>query len=340
MNTSPTAFRNSFLQDLLDLLWRRWTALGVSGTGDREETRVIDPEALLLLTLTVARHDPRLFDGVLDWLLVNGSHLNIQRLQNLVDGVGFESGPLFGAVADLLDREAAGSQKWKNVAARYRAPVVSSLFLQDDGSPWPTSNDPDPVFLEHGFRRPPFRRREQARNFPSSGTPALLLRLRALLGISLRCEILCILGSTEEIHPSGMAKVLGQSPRALQLTLADMARSGAVRVRKRGREKVYSLVPGRLDELLRPDGFTPWENSVPLFRALEILWLGIIDPMNLELGDLTLGSQLRRLAESVEGLLDDAGYGFAIGLEGPLDSSLSHGSLFEDVLNLLRTLES
>ena len=79
MSISLTEFKTTVLNQLLDFLWRQWSALGVAGQGAPEERRVIDPEPLLLLSLTVCRYDARLFDEVLDWLTVNGANLRAQR---------------------------------------------------------------------------------------------------------------------------------------------------------------------------------------------------------------------------------------------------------------------
>ncbi|AMV70929.1 hypothetical protein DBW_0532 [Desulfuromonas sp. DDH964] len=86
--------------------------------------------------------------------------------------------------------------------------------------------------------------RNLSQPFPSEGIPALLLRLCALLGVNLRCEILCLLGSVDEIHPSLIAKLIGQNPRSTQNVLVEMVRSGVVQVRTSSREKIYSLSPG------------------------------------------------------------------------------------------------
>lgn len=337
MSTSLTEFRDSVRARLLDLIWSQWTALGVPGSGARETEKIIDPEALLLLTLTVARFDPRLFDLVLDWLQVNGAYLNIQRLQNLVDKSGFRSGPQLSAIAEMLSQKSPGSQKWKKLAERYSTENPAALFFQKNGTPWPTTAEADPVFLKHGLHRPPVMNRRLSQPFPSVGIPTLLLRLRALLGVTIRCEVLCVLSSIDEIHPSGIAKFFGQTPRGTQKILADMAKSGIVRVRTKSREKFYSLAPGYLDDLLRPTGLVQWENSVPLYRALDILWLGIWDPINDDLDHLTLCSQFSRLAEQMEPLLGDAGFGktirskmahressFLQGFEGDVNDLLVH----------------
>ncbi len=69
---------------LLDFAWAQWSQLGVSGAAPaRRESRAADPEALLLFTLEIGRHDPRLFDEVLDWLVLNESLVSVQRLRNL-----------------------------------------------------------------------------------------------------------------------------------------------------------------------------------------------------------------------------------------------------------------
>jgi len=302
-------FKETVLAQLLTLLWRQWAAIGVSGYSGSEETKVVDPEALLLLTLTVARYDARLVDEVLDWLMVNGNHLNVQRLQSLVKQVDFQAKAELSAVAELLGQQTSVALKWKKLASRYTQVKERPLFHMKDGRPMPSPKDCDEIFQRHGLLRPPVKIRNLSQSFPCAGMATLLLRLRALLGVNLRCEILCLLGSVDEIHPSLIARRTGQNPRSIQNLLAEMVLSGVVQVRTSAREKVYSLVPGILDQLLRPEGFTPWRNSVPLFRALEILWLGLTDPKQQNLDPLMLASEWRRLAKEIKVLFGDAGMG-------------------------------
>jgi hypothetical protein len=49
--------------------------------------------------------------------------------------------------------------------------------------------------------------------------------------------------------------------------------------------------------------------SVPYFRALEILWLGLSDPRQQDLDRLLSSSEWRRLAKKMAPLLGDAGKG-------------------------------
>ncbi|TYO98346.1 hypothetical protein EDC39_107147 [Geothermobacter ehrlichii] len=338
MNTSLNEFKEKVLEQLLALLWRQWSAIGVSGYSGSEELKVVDPEALLLLTLTVARYDARLFDEVLDWLVVNGDFLNVQRLQSLVKQFDFQARAELSAVAELLGQKASVALKWNKLATRYTQDKESPLFYMKDGRLMPAPKDCDKVFQRHGLLRPPVKMRNLSQPFPSEGLPTLLLRLRALLGVNLRCEILCLLGSVDEIHPSLIARRIGQHPRSTQNVLAEMVLSGVVQVRTRAREKIYSLTPGILDRLLRPEGFTPWQNSVPLFRALEILWLGVSDPRRQKLDPLMLASECRRLAKEMKGLFGDAGMGQPL-REGSAFPGEKYFEIFqEDVKKVLERL--
>jgi hypothetical protein len=338
MSISSSEFRAAILDKLLGLLWRQWSAIGVAGYSAAEESKVVDPEALLLLTMAVGRYDARLFDGALDWLFVNGDFLNVQRLQNLAKQSGTLSQAAISAAAEMLGRKSSVALKWKKLASTYVLAEETPLFFMIGGRPMPTPARCDEIFRRHGILRPPVQPRNLARPFPREGMPALLLRLRALFGVSIRCEILCLLGSQDEIHPARIAKLLGHVPRTTQNLLVEMARSGVVQVRTSAREKIYALAPGALDDLLRPAGSTPWVNSVPLFRAMEILWLGLSDPDHENLDDLLLASQWRRLARDIKPLLGDAGLGQPLREDTSFAGEEYYPVFVEDMTRILERL--
>ena len=336
MNKSLTKFKSTVLDHLLGLLWRQWSSLGGPGYSQAEETKVVDPEALLLLTLTVARHDPRLFDEVLDWLDVNGAFLNVQRLQNLMKQYDFQAKAQLSATAEWLGRKSDYAMKWKKLAFAHSLDEPESLFFMKDGKPFPLSSNQEQTFINHGLLRGPIETRGLTQPFPAEGMSSLLLRLRALLGVNIRCEILCLLGSVNEIHPSAIARLIGHSPRTTQNTLSEMARSGVVQVRSHGREKIYALKPGVLDKLMRPNNeMTPWTNSAPLFRAMEILWLGVADPKRKSMDDLLLSSELRRIAKAMKPFLGDAGWGQPLRDESAYKGDKYAEVFFEDVMAFL-----
>src|SRR5450759_709981 len=102
MNQSLRIFKDEFQSLLLNFLWRQWSALGVAGQASGEDVWIIDPEALLLLTCTMGRHEPRLFDEVLDWLGENGRFINIMRLKRILSTEKFAGERTLAAVAACL----------------------------------------------------------------------------------------------------------------------------------------------------------------------------------------------------------------------------------------------
>ncbi len=310
MSTSLSEFKAFVLDQLLDLLWRQWSALGVAGSSASEKRLVIDPEPLLLLSLTVCRYDARLFDEILDWLMVNGSFLNVQRLKNLENQFDFQGKAQLSAVSKFMGKKSNYALKWKRLSATHSLEELEPLFFTKDGWPLPLSDNTAPEFRAHGLLRGQIKLRGYSQPFPSQGMPSLMLRLRALLGVNSRCELFCLLGAMNEIQPSEITRQTGYYSRTVQNALVDMTHSGVVRVRSTNKEKRYWLQPGVLDPLLRPQGEpTPWRNWSPLFRALEMLWLGLIDPKRQGLDSLLLASELRRLSRDMKPLLDEAGWG-------------------------------
>jgi len=339
MSISLGEFKSAVLENLLELIWRQWSALGVSGSSRTQEKSVVDPEALLLLTLTVARYDARLFDEVLEWVDVNGVFLNVHRLKNLLKQYDFQAKPQLGALAERAGRNSSLALKWKNLASKYRAEPPEPLFFLKTGKSFPIPDDPDGVFYKHGLMRGPFNPRGLAQPFPAEGMPSLLLRLRALLGVNIRCEILGVLGAVGEIHPSLLAKRIGHGFRTTQNVLSEMVRSGVIQVRTSSREKLYSLRQGMLADLLHPgEEQTLWAFSAPMFRELEILWLGLTDPNQQDLDEAMLAAEWRRTARDMCPLLGEAEWGQPLRDES-LYKGRKYAEVFEaDIKTFLRRL--
>lgn len=336
MGTSFLEFRGHILDRLLDLLWRHWSALGVPGQTGVEERRVVDPESLLLLSMTIGRYDARLFDEILDWLVVNGAFLNVQRLRNLMKRFDFQCQAQLSAISELLMKKSNDPLKWKRLSSPRSPRNPEPLFFLKSGKPIPVPDDKAPEFRAHGLLRGPIKLRKHAQLFPTKGMPSLLLRLRALLGVNARCELLCLLAATEEINPSDVARQAGYSPRTVQNTLAEMARSGIVQARSGNRDKWYCFQSGVLDPLLKPEGSpTPWVTWAPLFRALEMLWLGIIDPKQENLDPLTQSSELRRIGKEMRPLLGEAGLGRQLEDDSPFRGVEYSAIFIRDIKGIL-----
>ena len=115
-----TDFRAEFRDRLLTILWRQWTALGVAGSQEGWTATVIDPEALLLITCSIARSDPRLFDAVLEWLRLNGQYINVQRIKRMLRDEVFVGEPVLKAVAGATSTSVSQA-KWAKLASGHTA---------------------------------------------------------------------------------------------------------------------------------------------------------------------------------------------------------------------------
>lgn len=309
MQTPLKQFRVQYRETLLSFLWREWTALGVAGADRTPLRHVADPEALLLFTCTLGRHDQRLFDEVMDWLLINGRFINIQRLRNILAKEDFRGGPILSAVADWLATQGA-SNKWKllakvpeteiarthaskkspksanassqgrnhraqeepEFAINYPLSAINSLFFLPNGRPMPPSKENDPLFLQHGFQRNPLLPRGYSQPFPADAPAARLLKLRALFGVNARCEILDYLARNGTGHPREIARELYYSQKAVHDTLADLACSGAITSSKGARERIYRRNPGSLPFLDGGASTPDWINLPVLLSAAETVW--------------------------------------------------------------------
>jgi DNA-binding transcriptional ArsR family regulator len=310
MEPPLNAFRSEFHDSVQDLLWRQWTALGVSGHGSRWTRTPLDPEALILATCTLARRDPRLFDAMLDWMRINGQYVSVHRLQRLLAGGSFAGGAVFAAVAGTMS-EADGALKWQRSsrgAPNRSAPSAEPLFFMPDGSPLMVIGEPDPRFLAFGFLRDRYEPRTAAGRFQPDVPANLLLRLRALLGVNARCEIIAYLLLNQRGSPRAVARACGYYPATVSKALAEMADSGFLASHVEGRHRYYSLVPDAWRSLSLGDARPPlWIAWPVLFAALERVWAFFEAPERADESSLAQASALRRILH--DGVADGLGRG-------------------------------
>lgn len=300
---------------------------------------VIDPEALLLFTCTFGRYEPRLFDEVIDWLEENGAFINIQRLKRIQKTETFAGGRVLSAISSTLGK-GEDVLKWKKLAEgdgqelTVRAP--EPLFYDREGRPLPVPEQGEPTFARHGFQRGPLRLRGYSQRFRPTQQTNLVLQLRALFGVSARCEIIMYLLTHEAGHASAIAKQSYYFPRAVQNALVDISRSGVAQIRSEGREKHYWLKQDAWSRLLnRNEVFPKWITWPPLFSAMERIWLKINDP-KLWSSDLLLqSSEVRHLMAEVRPAMERARYDRALSDDREYRGEKYLPVFMSDILNLL-----
>ncbi len=313
MKTSLTEYRKAFRDQVLDLLWRQWTALGVAGYGQQWQGAPIDPEALLLLTCTVGRYDARLFDGMVEWLGIDGQYINVQRLKRITATEKFAGEQVVRAVAATAS-DSVSAAKWATTKAVQGGNKPGPLFFLKDGRPMLTVKEHDPIFKEHGLMRDKYEARGIVQAFRPEPVANLLLRLRAFLGVNARCEIIAYLLLNAQGSPSSLARDTYYFPLTISKAMGEMRDSGYLTSRVNGRRRDHRLVPGAWRELLLSTSRAQWVVWPRLFRAIEATWMFLWDDALPQKEPLAQASSLRRvLLTSVVDRAETCGLDFSFG---------------------------
>lgn len=311
MKPSLKEFKDQYRDRLLGFLWRQWSALGVAGHSKATDPWIVDPDALLLFTATLGRHDARLFDEVLDWLKANGAFINVQRMKRIQQLEGFAGLPVLAAFASVLSR-GADTLKWKGLAESAE-PIrpTESLFYLPDYRPMPILGDPDERFARAGFLRDAPALRGYSQEFRPNEQTTLALQLRALVGVNARSEILQYLLTHKAAHPAEIARETYYFTKTVQDALVSMHRSGVVEIRTLGREKHYWVQSDAWATLLNraSEGKMPqWITWPAVFSALERIWLKLQEPGLYVDDGLLVSTELRQLLLEIRPAVEKAGF--------------------------------
>jgi hypothetical protein len=220
----------------LDLAWSLWAELGVDGMRRRHDWQAIDLEPLIIFTAYVGNTDSRLRANSMDWCIANARFASAFRLRNLAQQ------------ASELTRDAFG---------RYAATVKAHARV-----PWPSHGDPLALWKSEHISEPDLRR------------PSLIqLRLRALVGVSARAEILkLMLAEPERGHAaSALADVAAYGKGSIAQALDMLTMAGILYVQPIGNRLVYRLArPAELANALQwlPATYPDWW---PVFRVTEAI---------------------------------------------------------------------
>ncbi|MBW3571553.1 MAG: hypothetical protein KY467_10635 [Gemmatimonadetes bacterium] len=178
-----------------EVAWAQWSALtsAAAPAGGRRPRAVVDPEALVLLSLTLRGRDARLDDLVFACARRSSALLSVQRMMSLAETFPLATREALGGFA-----AEAGDRRWRAHAG-----------------PAPEARTPAPTPLA------PVRL--------TSG-PALLLRLRAGFGVGAKADLLGFLlglrGAAASV--SLMAAATAYSGRAMRTAAEEMALAGFI----------------------------------------------------------------------------------------------------------------
>ncbi|MHB1341357.1 MAG: winged helix-turn-helix domain-containing protein [Coriobacteriia bacterium] len=260
------------LDAVLESAWQQWTAIGLAGIRADNRT-VVDPEALILATLEVARSDARLFDEALDWMARNSGLVDVSRLRRLGKGATADQRRLLGIAAQIAGLHGAGPTLRRlpeeDFIAREAQPTygAQALFRTPLG-PEGAWYEPDAVFANAGYLRSRLELRGMSQRPPGDTPAGLRFRARGLVGIGPRAEVLTYLWTHEWGHGREIAAraAYGQAPVAEYLSA--LADSGLAERRIEGRRTLYRL-SAALRDLGRPaPRYVDWTRAWPALTAL------------------------------------------------------------------------
>ncbi len=292
----------------MHFLWRQWSVLGVAGGSRSKDNWIIDPESLLVFSIEMTRYEPRLFDEILDWLVVNGKWIDIQRLRGIVKNRDIRTKRLLSAVASYVSKESKSyGRKWQTIGIfKGGLPETQreALFITKKGEDFPKPRKVADIFLRFGFIRETFTLRKMSRPVSETISSNIRFLLRALFGIGSRAECILFLLTHEAGHPSEVSEAIGVSIRAAQDMLIELSTSGLINTRIKGKRKIeywlsqkkwWEFLYGmNIEEIKMP----VWLNWIALFSALIRVWNVICDIENTN-SDYLRSSKLREAMDVI-----------------------------------------
>ncbi len=251
----------------LDLAWSLWAELGVDGAARRHDWQAIDLEPLIIFTAHLGGGDSRLRASTIDWCITNARFASAFRLRHLAERAGAATRAAFG---------------------RYSATVRAHAK-----APWPGEGDPLTLFHPERIGSPDLRR------------PSLIqLRLRALVGVSARAEVLkLMLANPERPQPaSTLAEDAAYGKGSVAQALDMLTMAGIVQVQPHANRLLYRLArPGELAQTLQwlPAVFPDWW---PIFSVIEALTVYAHAPVSVASRQAALQDLLDRIDQDLHRL--------------------------------------
>lgn len=314
-------FRTQLLELILNFLWRQWSALGVLGTAGAEDEWIIDPEALFAFSVEMSRYEPRLFDEILGWLPTNGEWLDTTRLKKMLP-IDPRALRVFGGAIRWAQRS-ADDRKWQGLARlckeinekSRKSETFDILFRERSGKDYPPSGPSrekmDDSFFEYSIDRPVANPRI-AMAVPMTATTNLRFMLRALLGVGSKSECVAYLLTHDGGNVQEIASETGFFWLSISQTLTDLARSGLIQTRSRGRRVEYWISQNRWWTFLTHQPaenakHPKWINWAAAFPALQSVW-NAVDVISREpKSDYLTASHLQQALEVLHGEFSRAG---------------------------------
>jgi hypothetical protein len=217
-----SAFNRQFSDKLVAFAWDEWAQMGILATPHGRSPWAQDPEALIIFTLEVARREPRLFDELLDWMLVNEPLLSVRRLRAMC--IDETDRSLTAATLAWLAHQRPRARLGDG-AKGTNGSTPQSLFHSEIAV-----SEHDEDFASAGWLRPPLSPSHKSQPPDPNAPINLAFRLRLILGVGIRAEVVRILLTTQApwVNAQTLARSTGYAKRNVHDALAGLSAAGVV----------------------------------------------------------------------------------------------------------------
>lgn len=298
-----SALNRRLSDQLVAFAWDEWAQMGVLATPQRRSTWAQDPEALIVFTLEVARAEPRLFDELLDWMLVNEPLLSVRRLRAMC--------------IDETDRSLTAAALAWLAHQRPRARLGTSTNRTGSSTahvlfrPEIQLSAVDEAYASAGWLRPMLSPSGKSQTPDPMAPINLAFRLRQILGVGIRAEVVRVLLTTQApwVNAQTLARSTGYAKRNVHDALAGLSAAGVVSAFTVGGEQRYAADRRAWAALLGsgPDELPVHRDWPQLLAVLRRMLRWSAQPDLATMSDYLRTSRAGDLLEAVSGDLAFAG---------------------------------
>ncbi len=247
--------------------WMQWRALGATASSAKPAVALVDPEALVLLSLALAEEERRLWDLLGWWARVGCQILSVQRIKNLAGAYPEAVRSKLGQFAHLALSE-GGDFRWKPLA---RSQPAKTIRLKKSLGDRLTLTEPS----------------------------ALLLRLRMGFGVGMKADILGFLLGMQGAWASTrqITEAASYTSQAIRRALEDMATARFLEATSETPAKYRVDPSGWADFLGLSGGLPAWRYWPPVFAFVADLVDWARRDISVERSPYILSSRARDLFE-------------------------------------------
>ena len=259
MKQSLQEFNFNFLNELRNLHWRQWAALGVAADIEPEKDTVIDIEALIVSTFAMRKLDLRLFEGMLEWVFTNKEFVFGTRVNRIAKEFADRK---LGKNVRLVDGDKVEMLKqiikYRSVYKGIREGIPKDLVAVDEEE-WRGKKDT-------------FEFRDIITKPAYSDASSLHLRLRSYFGTHARADVMLYLLLNTEGNSYSIAKEIYHDQKNVYRILEQWSDAGMVQKIEEPRKNRYSLT-GKKDwmkvfGLKNVPNYVPWVRTFLLYDTI------------------------------------------------------------------------